>query len=222
MGVLSRKYIKFFKELAANNEREWFHENKSRFEADVKEPFTELVQQVIDRMKKLDPELDIEPKKCMFRIYRDTRFSKDKTPYKLQMSAAVGRNGKSHTGRPGIYFQVGPEGVDIAGGCWQPDKDLLTEIRRAIVADPKRVNRILNAKKFKETFGELGGDKNKILPKEFKPYAEEIPLLFNKSYHYWRSLKGQKYILDDQLDKVIVDHYKIAGKWNEFLGEVMG
>jgi len=221
MAQLSRKYIKFFKELAANNEREWFHANKKRYEEEVKAPFEALVQDVIDRMKKIDPEVQVTPKECTFRIYRDTRFSKDKTPYKTYMAAAIGKNGKSHTGKPGIYFQVGPEKLEIAGGCWQPEKDLLTKIRRAIIADPKRVNRILNGKKFKETFGELGGDKNKILPKEFKPYAEEIPLLFNKSYHYWASYKGQKYLLADDIAKFIVDHYKIAGKWNEFLTEVM-
>jgi uncharacterized protein (TIGR02453 family) len=221
MAQLSRKYIKFFKELAANNEREWFHANKKRYEEEVKVPFEALVQDVIDRMKKIDPEVQVIPKECIFRIYRDTRFSKDKTPYKLHMAAGVGKNGKSHSGKPGIYFQVGPEKLEIAGGCWQPEKDLLTKIRSAIVADPKRVERILNAKKFKETFGELGGDKNKILPKEFKVYGSDIPLLFNKSYHYWASYKGQKYLLADDIAKFIVDHYKIAGKWNEFLAEVM-
>jgi uncharacterized protein (DUF2461 family) len=137
------------------------------------------------------------------------------------MSAGVGRDGKKHTGKPGIYFQIGPEKLEIAGGCWQPEKELLTKIRSAIVADPKRVDRILNAPKFKATFGELGGDKNKILPKEFKAFGEEIPLLFNKSYHYWASYKGQKYLLDKDIAKFIVDHYKIAGKWNTFLSEVM-
>ncbi len=221
MSSITRKYTTFFKELAANNNRDWFLENKKRYEQDVKEPFTELVQEVIDRMKKLDPELEITPKQCIFRIYRDVRFSKDKTPYKSYMAAGVSRGGKNHQGKPGIYWNLGPAHLDIAGGCWQPDKELLHKVRSAIAADPKRVNRILNGKKFKETFGELQGEKNKILPKDFKALGEKIPLLYNKSFHYVASYKKQKDVLRDDLATFIVDHYKIAKGWNTFLEEVM-
>jgi uncharacterized protein (TIGR02453 family) len=223
MNPITKKYIAFFRALAGNNNREWFHENKKRYENDVKAPFESLVQQLITMMQKLDPEILVTPKECIFRIYRDTRFSKDKTPYKLHMAAGVGRDGKSHSsGRPGIYFQLGPEEIAIAGGLYKPEKEMLARIRQAIVDDPARVRRILEEKKFRETFGGIGDeDKNKLLPKEFREYGNDLPILFNKSYHYWKAYKGQKHLLQENLAGFIVDHYKIARGWNDFISEAI-
>ncbi len=218
MSNITKNYISFFKDLAANNNRDWFLENKKRYEKDVKKPFTLLVQEVIEKMQKLDPEIKVEPKDCIFRINRDIRFSKDKTPYKLHMSAGVSRGGKKDHSSPGIYWQMGPEELAIAGGVWEPDKAMLAKIRDAIVADPKGITSILNGKIFKETFGDIGGeDKYKILPKPFKELAPDLPILYNKSFHYWAKYSGAKHITQDNLANVLVDHYKIASKYNEWL-----
>lgn len=221
MSTLSKSYVSFFKELSANNNREWFQENKKRYEEHVKKPFNELVADVIARMQKLDPGLQLEPKDAIFRIYRDVRFAKDKSPYKPFMAAAVGRGGRKDHGYPGIYFQASAEGVSIAGGCWQPDKDRLHRIRTLIAKDPKRFRKIVDAPKFSSTFGKLDAEKNKIIPKEFKEVGEKVPEIYNKSFHYWADYKAQKHVTRDDLAKFIVDHYKIAEKFNEFLLETI-
>jgi uncharacterized protein (TIGR02453 family) len=219
MGTLTRHFSAFFKELAGNNNREWFNANKDRFEEHVKAPFEKLTSDVITLMKKLDPQIMVEAKDCVFRIYRDTRFSNDKTPYKTHMSAVVGRGGRKDHSYHGVYYQIGVDGVAIAGGCWEPDKDRLTRIRAVIAANPKRVRKILDNKKFKETFGNLGGDKNKIIPKEFQKASQLVPEIYNKSFHYWTVYKAQKDVQRDDLAKFIVDHYKVAKEFNEFLVE---
>ena len=221
MATLSNAYVKFFKELSANNNREWFQDNKKRYEQDVKAPFEALTADVISLMQKIDPEITVTPKECVFRIYRDVRFSKDKAPYKTHMAAAVGRGGRKDHSYPGVYYHVDHTGVSVAGGCWQPDKDRLYRIRTKIAADPKAFRRLIDGKKFNETFAGLEGEKNKIIPKEFREAAEIAPEIFNKSFHYWKGYKGQKYTTQDNLDKFIVDHFKVAKPFNAFLIETI-
>lgn len=219
--ALTKAFTDFFIELEKNNYKEWFSENKDRFVRDVKEPFEALTDEVILGMKKLDPELDLQAKDSVFRIYRDTRFSKDKTPYKTHMAAVVGRGGRKDHTYPGIYFQVNGHGISIAGGSWKPTKDRLYRIREKIANDPKAFRKIIDAKKFKETFGELTAEKNKIIPKEFREAAEATPEIYNKSFHFWRTYDGKKYVTDPDLAKNIVNHYKLASRFNEFLIETI-
>jgi len=219
--ALSKEYVSFFKELEQNNYREWFHENKKRYEEHVKAPFEQLTQDVIDRMKKLDPEIAVTPKECVFRIYRDVRFSKDKSPYKTHMAAVVSRGGRKDMSYPGIYFQINGHAVMMAGGVWQPDKERLYRIREKIAKDPKAFRKILDAKKFHDTFGELKGERNKIIPKEFREVGETVPEIYNKSFHYWKEMSGQKYVTAKDLDKVLVDNFKVAGKFNDWLIETL-
>ena len=219
MSALPKQYVAFFKELAANNDRDWFNANKARFETHVKEPFEAVTADVIALMQKLDPELTLDVKDAVFRIYRDTRFSKDKTPYKLHMSAVVSRGGRRDHSHPGIYYQIGVDGLAIAGGRWEPDKDDLMKIRKAIARDPKGFRKIIDSKKFKETFNGLGGEQNKVIPKEFRAAGELVPEIYNKSFHYWRQYPAQKDVLRPDLGKFIVDHYKIGRAFNDFLVE---
>ncbi len=220
--ALSKKYTAFFKELIPNNNRDWFHANKKRFEEDVKAPFEELTAEVIAGMQKIDPEITVTPRECVFRIYRDVRFSKDKLPYKTHLGAVVGRGGRKDHTHPGVYFQIEADSVSIAGGCWKPDKDRLYRIRQKIAADPKAFRKMMNGKKFKDTFGGLGGeDRNKIIPKEFREAAETVPEIYNKSFHYWKTYKGQKHVTDEALAKTIVDHFKVAKQFNAFLTETI-
>jgi uncharacterized protein (TIGR02453 family) len=218
---LTKKFSAFFKELAVNNNRDWFNANKERFEEEVKAPFEGLTAEVIALMKKIDPAIRLEPKDAVFRIYRDTRFSNDKTPYKTHMAAVVGRGGRKDHSYPGVYYQIGVDGLATAGGCWEPDKDRLMRIRKAMAADPKRIRKILDSKKFKEAFGQIGEEKNKIIPKEFQKAGELVPEIYNKSFHYWTQYKNQKDVQRDDLAKFIVDHYKAAKEFNDFLVETI-
>ena len=96
--ALTKEYNSFFKQLTANNSTEWFNANKKKYEQHVKEPFHQLVQEVIDRMKKIDPGIKMEPKESVYRLNRDVRFSNDKNPYKTFMAAVVSRGGKNKVG----------------------------------------------------------------------------------------------------------------------------
>jgi uncharacterized protein (TIGR02453 family) len=220
--ALSKEYVAFFKQLASNNNTEWFNANKKKYEEHVKKPFTELVQEVIERMKKLDPKIKLEPKDCIFRINRDIRFSADKSPYKNYMAAAVSRGGRKDHTIPGIYFHIEANMVSIAGGSWEPQKEDLLKIRKAIAKDPKQVNKILAAKKFADMYKGLGGEKYKIIPPEFKEAGAIAPVMYNKSFHYEKQYKGETNVTRKDLAQFIVSHYQAAEGWNDFLREALG
>ena len=222
MAYFTQEFIDFFKELAKNNHKDWFHANKKRYESHVKKPFYAFIQDVIDEMKKEDPELNIEVKNTVFRINRDIRFSKDKSPYKNHVAAAVSRGGRKDMQYPGIYIHLEPGNVTLAGGCYAPDKDKLSTLRHYIIQNPEEVKEALNDKKFKKVFGGLAeGEKNKILPKDLKEYGEDHPLIFNKQYYYWKSYEDEKELLRDDLLKFVMDHYDAGKSWNEVIKKAL-
>ena len=102
MAFFTRDFIDFFKELSADNKKEWFDLNRKRYETSIKRPFAEFVQEMVDRIRADDPAVDISTKDAIFRINRDIRFSNDKTPYKTYMAALVSANGKKDKGTPGF------------------------------------------------------------------------------------------------------------------------
>jgi len=122
--------IAFLRALKKNNDREWFTPRKAEFEATVKQPMIELVRAIHREMMRFAPQYVGEPAKCVYRIYRDTRFSKDKTPYKTFASALLLRNGfDKHSGSAGIYFSVSPSEIEVAGGVYMPDRDVLLRLQ---------------------------------------------------------------------------------------------
>ena len=182
MAYFSKDFLQFFKELAANNHKEWFDLNRKRYEKEVKKPFSNFVGDLISAVAKDDPLVNIEPKDAIFRINRDVRFSKDKSPYKIQVSAVVGPGGKKDKTSPGIYVELTPEHVRVYGGVYITDKDQLNDIRTHILENLKEFDGIIHEKGFVKYFGEIRGEQNKIIPKEFKDAAETQPLLFNKQF----------------------------------------
>src|SRR4051812_26168228 len=106
MAWFTSDALDFFAELELNNDREWFEKNKKRYESSVKKPMEAFAAEIIGRMQKDDPEINMQPKEAVFRIYRDTRFSKNKTPYKTNAGMAVSRGGKTDHTHPGVYFHM--------------------------------------------------------------------------------------------------------------------
>ncbi|MBX7051451.1 MAG: DUF2461 domain-containing protein [Flavobacteriales bacterium] len=210
MKYFNQDYLQFFKDLAANNNRDWFQANKKRYESSVKKPFELFVADLISELKKHDKSINIKPSDAIFRINRDIRFSKDKTPYKLNASAVISRDGRKTDGASGVYVELGPEKLALAGGIYMPDKDKLQDIRDGITKNPKSFMKVLNDKTFVKVWGELQGEKNKILPAEHKKVAEVCPYIYNKQFYFWVEL-DPKIILTDKLMKTVVDHY-LAGK----------
>ena len=211
MGFFKHEFLDFFIELAPNNNKDWFDLNRKRYEDFVKEPFKKFVTHIISKLAENDPSFsELEAKDCIFRINRDVRFTKDKIPYKMMVSAVVAPNGKKSKAVNGVYFELGPEHLRIYGGVYEIDKEDLLIVREAIAKDiPKFQKAYLNPE-FVEVFGELRGDKNKKIPKDLKEAANKEPLIFNKHWYFYTTFKPET-ILDDNLDEIILNCYK-AGR----------
>ena len=209
------------KDLAVNNNKEWFHENKKRYEAHLKKPWYSFVDHMLEKAKSIDDGIDISAKDAVFRINRDIRFSKDKHPYKDHIAAVIGRGGRKRMDIPGLYVQFSVEKCMLAGGLYNPDKEQLLSVRRAIMNNYNEVMDILNDSTFKKTFGELEGERNKILPAEFKEEARDKPLLYLKQFHFWTTYEDDKILLRDDLDEFLLEHMRIGRQWNEWLDKVL-
>ena len=216
MKYFTADYLEFFKELAPNNNKEWFDINRKRYMNSVKEPFKKFVSDLIQEVAKLDNEVQIEAKDAIFRINRDIRFSKDKTPYKLNNSAIISKIGRKDKNYPGIYIELSPDKFRFYGGVFMPDTKQVQKIREAIVNQGDELNDILKNKDFKSKFGEIKGDKNKRIPIEFRELAKKQPLLFNKQWYHFAEL-SPKIILQDDLMETVLEYVQAASKMRVFL-----
>ena len=160
--------IRFFRSLKRNNRREWFQPRKHVFDEQVKAPMLELIAAVNDELRKFAPEYVTEPKKALFRIYRDTRFSADKTPYKTHIAASFARRGGERLGTGGFYFSVSHDMIEVAAGLWHPDRDVTLAVRNHIAETHEELREILADKKSRKLAGELRGDSLSRTPKGFE------------------------------------------------------
>jgi uncharacterized protein (TIGR02453 family) len=173
----------FLRALKKNNDREWFAPRKSTYEEKVKQPMIELVSAIHREMLRFAPDYVSEPSKCVYRIYRDTRFAKDKTPYKTYTSALFLRNGfDKYAGGAAFYFAVSPDNTEVAAGVYTPDRDVLLEVRQHIAANHKELRAILNSAKVKKLAGELQGESLSRVPKGFDPEHPAADIIRRKSF----------------------------------------
>jgi uncharacterized protein (TIGR02453 family) len=181
MGV-NKATFKFLNDLKANNDRDWFAANKDRFET-AKEDFEAVVAKLIKGIAKFDPAIgDLDAKKCTFRIYRDTRFSKDKTPYKINMGAHLVAHDQKPHDRAGYYVHIEPGGCFLAGGAYLPPAPWIKAIRSEIDHNAAALKKIISAKAFKDYFGEMEGEKLKTAPRDYPKDHPEIELMKYKSF----------------------------------------
>jgi uncharacterized protein (TIGR02453 family) len=160
---------RFFRSLKRNNRREWFQPRKPLFEQHVKAPMLELIGAINTELAKFAPEYVTEPKNAIFRIYRDTRFSADKTPYKTHVAASFSRRGTERLGTGGFYFSVSHEVIEVAAGIYHPERDVTLAVRNHIVETHEELSRLLSDKKSRKLAGELQGDTLTRSPKGFDP-----------------------------------------------------
>ena len=216
MKYFTKQYLNFFKTLAANNHKQWFDENRKTYETVVREPFKVFIGDLIQAIGEIEPEIStLEPKNAIFRINRDIRFSKDKTPYKLFNSAIIAVNGRKDKSYPGLYLELNPEKLRILGGVYKPSTLEVKKIRTYMENNEKEFKKIISDSKFVTTFGAIKGNKHKRLPKEFVTAAEKQTLIWNKQWYYETAL-SPKIILKDDLLETIVKHYKIANDVQNF------
>lgn len=207
--------IKFLKELSANNNKEWFDTNRKIYES-CRKDFLSLIGNIIEEIAKFDPELtDVDPKKCVFRINRDIRFSKDKTPYKTNFGALMGANGKKTEGT-GFYMHLAPGQNFAGGGIYMPPPETLAAIRQEIDYNPDALNKLLDTKDFKETFGEIRGDRLKTAPKGYPKDHANIELLRLKSFYVVKEFSEEEVVASGFFE-ALISAYKKAHEFNKYL-----
>ncbi|GAB0155245.1 DUF2461 domain-containing protein [Chryseobacterium sp. Alg-005] len=214
-ATLSPKTFEFLKKLTKNNSREWFNENKSLY-TESQENVVEFLEDLIKEMAGFDEELSkIDAKKSLFRIYRDTRFAKDKSPYKTNFGASLGMGKGSQKG--GYYLHLEPGKSFIAGGIYMPEPAVLKEVRKEISLYGDDFLNILNQKEFKKHFPELDqDDKLKKVPQGFEkedPMAEYLKL---KSFIVVYYLKDEE-VQDKNAVKNLAKIFKLMKPLNDFL-----
>jgi uncharacterized protein (TIGR02453 family) len=166
----------FLTKLKNNNNRAWFQENRSAFDR-AQEAFAIFVDALIRDLGRGENLTGVSAKDCIFRIYRDIRFSKDKSPYKTNMGAEIVGGGRK-SGRLGYYFHIAPHDQSmIAGGLYMPSGEQIAKFRQAIARDARKFKRIMNEKEFKKYFGTLEGERLKTAPQGFGRDHPEIELL---------------------------------------------
>ena len=218
MAYFTKDYLHFLTELAANNNRDWFNDHKKRFKENVEAPFKAFLQDLIDTASAADTRISITPKEAMFRIYKDTRFSKDKTPYKTHMAAIVGEGGRKGMKANGIYIHSGFDEFGIFAGAYRPQPKEVKLIREAIASDLDGFQAILDNKAFKSKFGEVKGEAHKRIPKEFAEAYEKQPLLIKKSFYVNHNFPADT-ILKDNIIDICMEHFMAVQDFGEFLYE---
>lgn len=164
---LDRELFRFLRDLERNNNREWFQANKQRYERHVKEPLLGFVMDFASHLQKISPHFLADPRPVggsMFRIFRDTRFSSDKRPYKTNAGVQFRHEAGKDVHAPGFYLHLAPGEVFAAAGIWHPDSGTAAQIREAILEDPERWRRVVTRKAFRESF-ELAGDSLRRAPR---------------------------------------------------------
>ncbi|KAF2514212.1 DUF2461 domain-containing protein [Flavobacterium foetidum] len=174
--MLTKESLQFLDDLKKNNNREWFQENKKRYEV-FKKDYHQLVSAFLDVMKPLDPSLELlEVKDCTFRINRDIRFSKDKSPYKAHLGVWLSSGAKG-ANRSGYYVHIEKGASFIAGGFYSPDSDELKKVRKEIAFFYDDLQEILNDKNFKKEFGNLDINENNSLKSMPRGYEKDHPAI---------------------------------------------
>ncbi|TWU17518.1 hypothetical protein Pla52o_50740 [Novipirellula galeiformis] len=167
--VIPQALFRFLRELQSNNNRDWFNENKLRYQTEVRDPAVELVRQLDKPLARSAPMLSAIPKShggSVMRIYRDTRFSKDKTPYKTNVGISLRHQADTNIHAPGAYIHLAPDECFIGMGCWRPERNVLAAIRNAIDKDPKAWIKTRDHKKFRQDF-EFAGERLKTTPRQY-------------------------------------------------------
>ncbi|MDD4602681.1 MAG: DUF2461 domain-containing protein [Bacteroidales bacterium] len=213
---MKKMVLDFLLQLQENNNREWFQKNKAMYE-EAMEEVESFVGSILPEMAGFEPALQfLTPKDCMFRIFRDMRFSKDKSPYKINIGAFMSYAGRKRCG-PGYYMHLQPGESFLSAGIYMPDPESLRKIRKEIYYQIKEFKTILENKKLKKYCGGLDEiEKTKLAPKDFPKDFPEIDLLKNKHFTV-STLLTEKMILDEKFKATVVDIFHVMQPLNLFL-----
>jgi len=213
------KIISFLKDLSCNNNKEWFHENKHRYE-EVRKEFEAFINSIIPEVSKFEKDIkDITAKDCMFRIYNDIRFAKNKPLYKTNFGGFIAKGGKNG-GYAGYYFHIEPGNCFLAGGIYMPQSDRLKSIKKEIYYNYKEFSDILSDKTFRKYFNELDENKTIRVPNDFPKDFEGAELLKYKSYSIIHPLTN-KQVLSGKLNSHIIAVFNAMMPLNKFINRAL-
>jgi len=211
--------LSFLKDLEKNNNRDWFHANKGRYD-EAKKEFEIFINDLIPAIAKFDKDvLNLTAKDCMFRIYNDVRFAKNKPLYKTNMGAYMAKGGKN-MGHAGYYFHLENNNCFLGGGIYMPPADKLKLIRQEIYYNYKEFSGILASKSVQKHFPVLDDMKVSRVPKDFPKDSESAELLKYKSYTVLSPV-SQKQLLSPDLKTTVVDIFKTITPLNHFINRAL-
>lgn len=210
--------FEFLRNLEQNNNRDWFNENRKFYDA-AKEDFTNFGDSILQRLVESEPEFaNTLIKDCVFRINRDVRFSKNKAPYKNNLSLAFGPGGR-HSGRIDYYFQLQDNETILGAGMWQPSPANLAKFRQEIDYNPELLKGIIENPTFINTFPIVHGEKLKRPPKNYSEEHPDIELLKYKELFFLRKYSNNE-ILKDNFSDVLFGHMKVIKPYIDYLNEL--
>ncbi|KAA5542728.1 DUF2461 domain-containing protein [Roseiconus nitratireducens] len=221
--VLTESLFDFLEQLRRHNDRDWFNEHKSDFQRDVRDPAVRLIQRLEKPLAKSAPMLLVDPRPhngSLMRIYRDTRFSKNKDPYKTNVGISLRHQAGKDIHAPGVYLHFDPDQCFIGAGCWHPEGRVLADIRRAIDQQPKDWLKARDHKAFREHFT-LVGESLKTSPRDYPKDHAMIEDLRRKDFIATAPLTRQQATGDD-LPALILDRIKRARPLMRFLCDAIG
>jgi uncharacterized protein (TIGR02453 family) len=200
--------LKFLRGLEKHNDRAWFNERKETYEAELKEPMLAIIRRVTDAMVDFAPNHVRPAEKSLFRIYRDTRFSNNKLPYKTHVAAWWSHMGMEKTSGAGYYFQISPKGVVIAAGAYMPEKEQLAAIRTWLLENHVAFRKILARPAVKKTFTEFEGEALTRPPKGYPKDHPAIDLIRCKQWGLSATLPADAALKTD-FAAVLIRHFKL-------------
>ncbi|WP_304235542.1 DUF2461 domain-containing protein [Jiulongibacter sediminis] len=211
--------LHFLEDLAKNNEKEWFHENRGRYE-EARANFIDFSSEVLEQLKTIqDDLLNTEIKKCILRINRDIRFTKDKRPYKNYFGAGFGPGGSS-SGRSDFYLQIEPGGKSfLGGGMWSPSPENMAKWRQEIDYNPDALKSIIYAPEFKNYFKEIAGQQLKTKPKGYEIDHPEIDLLKYKELFFYRYYSDEE-VCSENFSDEIFKACKLMKPYQDYVNEL--
>jgi uncharacterized protein (TIGR02453 family) len=220
--MIQKSTLDFLKALKKNNNKEWFDKNKEKY-LSAKENIDSMADSLIKSFSSFDKKLvGLKAKDCVFRIYRDVRFSKNKTPYKTNMGCAISPGGRKAE-EAGFYIHIEPGKSFLAGGRWMPDSNHLKKIRQEIDYNGKQLHKILSDKNFKKYFGELdNSDEYKLSrpPKGYDKNHPDVELLKLNSFIVWHEY-NEKEVTSKNFIKEITKGAKLMQPFLNFLNEAI-
>lgn len=218
----SKDLFKFLEDLAQNNSRDWFNANKARYLASVVEPMGDYIRSIAPLLRHISPHYRADPKPhggSMFRIYRDTRFSKDKTPYKTHAACHFRHLAHGDAHAPGFYMHLEPGRVMFGGGIWRPSSKHLGLIREFIADNPSAWDKLVNSAAVRG-LGGVRGDQLKRPPRGYDPDARHIEDLKRKSF-FLMADADDELALGPELVRESARVFRVAAKLNHFICDAL-